>query len=118
MKFEIHNAHEEQIAVVDGERKIRPRPEFILSDGQSVTDVRDYPEVILRTDKDGEKKYRVECHAVKNDEYFSEVAPEHLEVFDTEEAALEYGSEILGKKIPTADKGVVNEIDFTEIVQE
>jgi hypothetical protein len=118
MEFETEKAHEEQVTVIDGERKIRPQPEFILSNGKSVTDVRDCPEVILRTDRDGDKMYRVECHAVKNDEYFSEVAQEHSKVFDSEKGALEYGSKMLGEKIPTASEGVINEINFTEIVEE
>lgn len=116
MDINFENAHPEQIVFINGNKKIWPRPEFILDDGSAVRDVTDCPGIILRTDNsDEDNKYRVECHAVKDDEFRSEIAPEHLKTFDTEEEALEYGTEMLGEKIPTAEKGIINEIDFTEV---
>lgn len=120
IEIEMENAHPEQIVEVNGEQKVSPRPEFVLEDGRSVTDVSNSPEVILRSNEDGDKKYRVECHAVKKEGsrgVYKDVAPEHKIIFENEREALEYGSDILGKKIPNADKGVVNVIDFTEITE-
>jgi len=114
---DLTNAHEDQIVEVNGEEGIRPQPEFILSTGESVTDVTRYPEVILRNkgSDSHDFKYQVECHAVKSDSFQSSVAPEHIKVFEEEEDALQYATTMLGSNIPTANKGIVNLVDITEI---
>lgn len=117
MNIDLNKAHKDQLTVVDGKKKLRPRPEFILDTGESVTDVRNYPGIIVfenDTEFANEKNlsYRVECHAARNDKYHSDIA-EYIEVQDTKTKALERASELLGEKIPTAEKGIINEIDIT-----
>lgn len=117
MNINLNKAHKDQLTVVDGKKKLIPRPEFILDTGESVTDIRNHPGIIVfenDTEFANEENlsYRVECHAAMNDKYHSDIA-EYIEVQDTKTKALERASELLGEKIPTAEKGIINEIDIT-----
>lgn len=118
MDENLPKAHEDQIREDEnGKRKIHPRPEFILDSGEPVTDVRNYPGIIVfesdaKNADEEELEYRVECHVARDDNVHSDIAY-YEETKDTKIEALECATERLGEEIPTAKKGIINEIDIT-----